>query len=543
MRKRALELINAKGLAGRLALRESPEPLGPLASDALQAVEEELWPVALLLRIEEACVFTRAHHAVGYDRGVRELLAERLERIESTLRSRLGPAPERAPLALSTGSSSEQAALAIEQALAVESTDPLRSLHATVVACRATARAPITRREPALTEAMELVWVPAGAVRALQLFALSRVRHASYDAFPELRGLLFEQAAKPLAPSGPFREAASTVSDEAPALAPTVLHRHLQRALLHTGIYESISAGRGAWPGHDPFYSGVHARGGASPFLERAILDLDAAALIAARDGLMGPETSCGALALDVIRRFRAIELSTLDADIRKAVAALDDLALAIGRAWGFEGEPRTLVAQARSEQHAGVRPDLAALMKALADPCAAIGARWSWCDDYFLAALCGRHRAPGTSWIHTVLPSRSPAERKRRALTDYLDKTRAGKPSSEDIRKAVWLAGVLDSRSPVAAVFFAIPSLRTLVRGVRTVDVSEGVTGKAFVHRVLGVDESAAVLDAFGRRAQWAFGSLVPAGQILERAVELQLFGEPGPWPQPPSYATEDAD
>jgi hypothetical protein len=107
-------------------------------------------------------------------------------------------------------------------------------------------------------------------------------------------------------------------------------------------------------------------------------------------------------------------------------------------------------------------------------------------------------------------------------------------------MRKAGWLLEVLDSVAPVASIYFAIPSLRTLIRGVRG---TAATGGGPFAHELSGVAESSLALAAFGRRARKAFGALVPAGQVLERTVESQLFGACGPWPDLPFHSKQEED
>lgn len=494
-------------------------------------------------RIEAACAFACEHCGVGFEgHPSRGTLENQLHRIVREL------APERHHLLVAPSPQLAGAKGIVERALEVDrlvqerASRPEDELYVACLAARAAARARITHREPDIDGRGNLVWVPSGSVRALVLFALSRVRAIASRVFPS--HATGRAAARS---TTPFRSPPPRVDPRPDApVEPTRAHRHLERALILTAMLDAWNYQQRS-DELNPFAAGASLTDDDFATARRRVIDeLESARVVFACDSTQDPPQTCAALALEVISHVRAIRPDALESTTRRAEGALTDFTTAVASWSGLEGSPRSLVSHAASRGgNVTATESMFTLIDALAASFQATDAPplptsdWEWCDEYFLVSLAGRRASPVIAWVENLLrPGAIGSKEKRRwrALHDHVRGSTRPPLTDDDHAKAMHVRSVLE-RFAVAGPYFAVPSLRSMLDKLRlTADGDRGL-GKP-EDQVAGLQEALTVLHEWTKVVRFGFTWLRPHGQVLERHIQTTLFGSCAEWPVPPSFS-----
>ncbi|NUP12855.1 MAG: hypothetical protein HOW73_43000 [Polyangiaceae bacterium] len=505
----------------------------------------DIWQRDLLDRIEYVCALACADHDAGFEDGcARAALLAHLSSIVGKIRWRFPRDP--LPLAheVRVASSAEEKVDAIEHIVSSLVEEPGTELYVAALAARATVRAGIEHREAALALGGDPVWIPSGCVRALVLFALSRLRRVARALFASAES----RTDRGRSQGSPFRTAAVVEDSARAALDVPRVERHLQRALVLTAVFDAWNKDAAATEEANPFGLGnPHAREVFTTVRRSAIDQLTHARRFLVR--LADPALACGALAIEVIEAFSMARFADMTPGMPRATALLDELSASLTAAFGLEGSPRNLLTLAlhhARRRMAAPSPAMATALESLVFMIAmgraprAFEIEWPYCDDYFLASIVAPPSRPSRSWLDYLNPS-APANAARsqwQALRDRVASAYPRPPTNEDYDNALVFREALD-RSP-AGVYFAIPSLRRFIDAMRSTELDDlstmlrhadsGDTSRSAMHLVL---------DEWGKLVARSITPICPSGQMLERYVEMQLFGTCAPWPQPPTHAS----
>lgn len=500
----------------------------------------------LAFRVEEAMRFTRDTWSIDDQEGAgRPALSARLVPLLESSSS------DEATAALCEEGRKHASAELPSRLEAIEAFEraatPKIRMWLSILRAAALARGPVTFRERCVRGDGRLAWCASASVRAMILFALGEAQAALALWHPDVDGVLSREPARRVVPAGPFRTSGRDPNEGSPdtaerrgqpaTLEPAALRSRVERAVRAALLADTSTIA-------DAFRSvDAKARETERWAIHRLVFgELTAAAEAAPRSSAVLAPIRCASLVLDSLVRLSHLRVDSLDTEIRRVSGNLQELAALMSSHYRLRGPPRTLVAESSAGVAAhGFSDQMPALVAALSKEMAATRERagWDrpapWCDDYVLAEACTDD--PSRSWSARLpfITDRAGREREkqRRALAARLETVGLPAPTERDSVQARAITRALGAH-PIAAVFYGIPSIQTLLRSLRV------ESGDGFSSRVAGVRETSPVLEQWAGRAVQAFGGLATPGQVVELCVEHHLFGSALLDPEPPMFDRE---
>ncbi|MFO0548678.1 MAG: hypothetical protein U0271_09835 [Polyangiaceae bacterium] len=410
----------------------------------------------------------------------------------------------------------DERSLAIQQSL--DRTNPALLLLYAAFEARAAARASIGYDEPRLTDRGELELTPTGAVSALVLFAVMRLRHVARVVL-EAHVSAFQ---------GPFRRAGSV--DESvgePQLQPPRLQAQMLQALFFTTVLDGWQNADEKEREGNPF---SFLRPLEEPLVlearRRAMKELDQAkwrAVSTAPGDLVG-----GAYALEAVRRLSALAGAAAPSDIRVAMGAVDELANVLSQRTGIVGEVDDflLEAYASVEDNTVPRSILERLKRArdeggLSRRGNLANASAPWVSLYFLATLVAPQSRPHVSFFSRFRQESPEHVRAQRwqALRTWVEQ-RFKPTSREDHETAAFIVRAMDGTE--AGLYFSLSSLRAVIGALR-----DDLSLEAPIRTALSPTEIVVlelVLTAWCPQITAVYGALRQHGQIFWDEIRRQL-------------------